>query len=200
MAALRVAVEAAVQEEPQRALVHRAPSVWRVIGRVHGVRSASSGSDWPMSSQPSPFECGRCVYNTHTLTALAIHPLPFTHSLDTLPPQALERCLGEYTQILTERSQLIDDVDSLREQNQELKSVLNHYLSAPVRGPPHRHYNAQPLLKLTQTNPFFGVHVFLVYTGQPRAACATNTSHPHRCRRTIELQKFQKFVKFSISD
>lgn len=142
----------------------------------------------------------------HTQTHCPGHwPLPFTHSLDTLPPQALERCLGEYTQILTERSQLIDDVDSLREQNQELKSVLNHYLSAPVRGPPHRQYNVQPLLKLNQTNPFFGVHVFLVYTGQPRTACATNTSHPHRCRRTIELKqrarsKVSKVYNFSISD
>ena len=51
--------------------------------------------------------------------------------------QALDRSLQDYNRTLEERTALIDEVDSLREQNQELKNVLNHYLNAQVNDELH---------------------------------------------------------------
>ncbi len=51
--------------------------------------------------------------------------------------QALERSLREYNKTLEERASMVDEVESLRNQNQELKNVLNHYLNAQVNDELH---------------------------------------------------------------
>lgn len=50
---------------------------------------------------------------------------------------ALERSLREYNKTLEERASMVDEVESLRNQNQELKNVLNHYLNAQVNDELH---------------------------------------------------------------
>ena len=62
---------------------------------------------------------------------------------NVIPPKtvriwtALERSMKGYNKVLKERSSLIDEVHSLNQQNDELKSLLNQYLGARVNDELH---------------------------------------------------------------
>jgi dynein regulatory complex protein 1 len=44
----------------------------------------------------------------------------------------LERDLGKYNAMLNERTKLLEETDSIRQQNAELKGLLNQYLTSKI--------------------------------------------------------------------